>query len=229
MDQYFSTLRIIRRVAKVISETLSEGCSVVAVVSAMKGVTNSLIRMSRVKNCFEEELKSLAEKHRSVLAGVAKSPYFDIGISRLLDKLSKTLWAIRVIGEVTVHLICSFIYQIMSFYICYRWVHHGSLSPTPRLRELWLPLAKRGSPDSPPHLDHRVHPYFKTLYYVKIYKFFRKMYCIGMSMPEEYVFHAKISRASHGLLCIYIPKGLGEKMKHLHRKEVIVRVTLPDK
>ena len=48
-------------------------------------------------------------------------------------------------------------------------------------------------------------------------------------MPEEYVFHAKISRASHGLLCIYIPKGLSEKMKHLHRKEVIVRVTLPDK
>jgi len=48
-------------------------------------------------------------------------------------------------------------------------------------------------------------------------------------MPEEYVFRAKISRASHGLLCIYIPKGLSEKMKHLHRKEVIVRVTLPDK
>ena len=70
----------------------------------MKGVTDSLIRMSRVENCFEEELKSLAEKHRSVLAGVAKSPYFErayIEISRLLDKLSKTLWAIRVIGEVT--------------------------------------------------------------------------------------------------------------------------------
>ena len=93
-----------RRVAKVISETLSEGYSVVAVVSAMKGVTDSLIRMSRVENGFEEELKSLAEKHRSVLAGVAKSPYFErayIEISRLLDKLSKTLWAIRVIGEVT--------------------------------------------------------------------------------------------------------------------------------
>ena len=93
-----------RRVAKVISETLSEGYSVVAVVSAMKGVTDSLIRMSKVENGFEEELKSLAEKHRSVLAGVAKSPYFErayIEISRLLDKLSKTLWAIRVIGEVT--------------------------------------------------------------------------------------------------------------------------------
>ncbi len=93
-----------RRVAKVIAETLGEGYSVVAVVSAMKGVTDALTRMSKVENGFEEDLKMLAEKHRSVLAGVAKSPYFEkayIEMSRLLDRLSKTLWAIRVIGEVT--------------------------------------------------------------------------------------------------------------------------------
>ena len=48
-------------------------------------------------------------------------------------------------------------------------------------------------------------------------------------VPEEYVFHAKISRTSHGLLCIYIPKELSEKMKLLHKREVIVRVTVPDK
>lgn len=47
-------------------------------------------------------------------------------------------------------------------------------------------------------------------------------------MPEEYVFHARISRSSHGLLCIYIPKELSERMKHLYRREVIVRVTVPD-
>ncbi|RLF02479.1 MAG: hypothetical protein DRK00_09985, partial [Thermoprotei archaeon] len=48
-------------------------------------------------------------------------------------------------------------------------------------------------------------------------------------MPEEYVFHARISRTSHGLLCIYIPKELSERMRHLHRRRVIVRVTVPDK
>lgn len=48
-------------------------------------------------------------------------------------------------------------------------------------------------------------------------------------MPEEYVFHARISKTSHELLCIYIPKELSEKMKHLHRRLVVVRVTVPDK
>jgi hypothetical protein len=47
-------------------------------------------------------------------------------------------------------------------------------------------------------------------------------------LPEEYVFHAKISKTSHGLLCIYIPKDLSQKMRHLHKREVIVRVTVPD-
>ena len=47
-------------------------------------------------------------------------------------------------------------------------------------------------------------------------------------MPEEYVFHARISRSSHGLLCIYIPKELSGRMAHLYRREVIVRVTVPD-
>ncbi len=48
-------------------------------------------------------------------------------------------------------------------------------------------------------------------------------------MPEEYVFHARISKTGHELLCIYIPRELSEKMRHLHRKEVIIRVTVPDK
>ncbi|MEL9941146.1 MULTISPECIES: hypothetical protein [Thermoprotei] len=47
-------------------------------------------------------------------------------------------------------------------------------------------------------------------------------------MPEEYVFHARVSKTSHGLLCIYIPKELSSKIQHLHRKEAIVRVTVPD-
>jgi hypothetical protein len=48
-------------------------------------------------------------------------------------------------------------------------------------------------------------------------------------MPEEYVFHARVSKSSHGLLCIYIPKELSEKMRHLHGRLVVVRVTVPDK
>ena len=31
-------------------------------------------------------------------------------------------------------------------------------------------------------------------------------------MPEEYVFHARVSKTSHGLLCIYIPKELSVRM-----------------
>ena len=31
-------------------------------------------------------------------------------------------------------------------------------------------------------------------------------------MPEEYVFHARASKTSHGLLCIYIPKELSVRM-----------------
>ncbi|MEM3449332.1 MAG: hypothetical protein QXP38_10740 [Nitrososphaerota archaeon] len=30
---------------------------------------------------------------------------------------------------------------------------------------------------------------------------------------------------SHGLLCIYIPKHLSERMKHLHKKEIIMCVS----
>ena len=47
-------------------------------------------------------------------------------------------------------------------------------------------------------------------------------------MPEEYVFRVRVSKTSHGLLCIYIPKRLSERMRHLHRRKVIVRVTVPD-
>ena len=42
------------------------------------------------------------------------------------------------------------------------------------------------------------------------------------------MFHARISRSSHGLLCIYIPKELSERMKHLYKREVIIRVKVPD-
>lgn len=49
-----------------------------------------------------------------------------------------------------------------------------------------------------------------------------------MFFLEEYVFHACISKTGHGLLYIYVPKELSEKMKHLHKREAIVRVTLPD-
>ena len=43
------------------------------------------------------------------------------------------------------------------------------------------------------------------------------------------MFHARVSKTSHGLLCIYIPKELSERMRHLHGRLVVVRVTVPDK
>lgn len=44
-------------------------------------------------------------------------------------------------------------------------------------------------------------------------------------MSEVYAFTAKLSRLGRGKsLGIYIPKGVAEKMKHLHGKEVVVVV-----
>jgi hypothetical protein len=45
---------------------------------------------------------------------------------------------------------------------------------------------------------------------------------------EQYVFHAKISKGSGKKLCIYIPKDIEKKIKHLHGEEVIVVVIRPD-
>lgn len=45
---------------------------------------------------------------------------------------------------------------------------------------------------------------------------------------EQYVFHAKISKGSGKKLCIYIPKDIEEKIRHLHGQEVVVIVIKPD-
>ncbi len=45
---------------------------------------------------------------------------------------------------------------------------------------------------------------------------------------EQYVFHAKISKGSGKKLCIYIPKEIEDKMRHLHGQKVIVIVIKSD-
>ena len=45
---------------------------------------------------------------------------------------------------------------------------------------------------------------------------------------EQYVFHAKISKGSGKKLCIYIPREVEDKMRHLHGHEVIVIVIKSD-
>ena len=45
---------------------------------------------------------------------------------------------------------------------------------------------------------------------------------------EQYVFHAKISKGSGRKLCIYIPKEVEDKIRHLHGREVIIVVIKPD-
>jgi hypothetical protein len=58
---------------------------------------------------------------------------------------------------------------------------------------------------------------------------FSVFFGLGVRMPEEYVFHARVSKTSHGLLCIYIPKELSVRMRHLHGRWVVIRVTVPDR
>jgi hypothetical protein len=58
---------------------------------------------------------------------------------------------------------------------------------------------------------------------------FSVFFGLGVRMPEEYVFHARVSKTSHGLLCIYIPKELSVRMGHLHGRWVVIRVTVPDR
>ena len=52
---------------------------------------------------------------------------------------------------------------------------------------------------------------------------------IAAPLGEEYVFRARISKTGHTLLCIYTLKEPGEKMKNLHRREVIMHVIVPVK
>ncbi len=93
------------RAAAIVEELLDE-YSVVVVVSAMKGVTDRLLRLARD---FEvsptTEIQEIYSMHIEALreAGVSGRLFGEAfsRIARLIDELTKIVWALRVLGEVT--------------------------------------------------------------------------------------------------------------------------------
>ncbi|MCE4599416.1 MAG: aspartate kinase [Desulfurococcales archaeon] len=93
------------RASDIVRDLLGEGWRVVVVVSAMKGVTDTLLEITySPRESAGELLGRIAEMHRKVLAGSLDTPYFEkyyLDLSKLLNELAKTVWAIEVLGEVT--------------------------------------------------------------------------------------------------------------------------------
>ncbi len=92
------------KASNIVKNLLDEGWSIVVVVSAMKGVTDALLESTYNYQKAGEHLGRIAENHRRVLAEALDTPYFEssyLELSRLLNELAKTIWAIEVLGEVT--------------------------------------------------------------------------------------------------------------------------------
>ncbi len=93
------------RAADIVEELMDE-YSVVVVVSAMKGVTDKLTHLARD---FElsptAEIQQIYSMHIDALrdAGVSGRLFGEAfsRIARLIDELTKIIWALRVLGEVT--------------------------------------------------------------------------------------------------------------------------------
>ncbi len=93
-----------RRASGIVSDLLEHGFKPVVVVSALKGVTDLLISMAVEARGSSSAVRKIAGLHRGVIAEVADSPFFEeayLEMSRLLDALAKTVWAVGVLGEAT--------------------------------------------------------------------------------------------------------------------------------
>ncbi len=93
------------RAAEIVDELLRD-YRVVLVVSAMKGVTDRLLRLARdFSASITQEIQDIYSMHVEALkeAGVAGRLFGEAfsRIARLMDELAKILWALRVLGEVT--------------------------------------------------------------------------------------------------------------------------------
>ncbi|AEM39176.1 aspartate kinase [Pyrolobus fumarii 1A] len=89
-----------------ITEELQREHSVILVVSAMKGVTDRLLRLARDFEASPSvEIPELYQMHVEALrgAGVSGRLFGEAfsRIARLIDELTKIIWALRVLGEVT--------------------------------------------------------------------------------------------------------------------------------
>jgi len=90
------------RAAKVVKELKDEGAKVVVVVSAMKGVTDSLIRVSgRLPQGWKNYVEALEKRHTRVLDELGAPDQWRRKVKSLFDELARVLWALDILKEST--------------------------------------------------------------------------------------------------------------------------------
>ncbi len=92
------------RAASIIKDLRDRGYKVVVVVSAMKGITDLLSKFNELS--IEELVKGVYSKYFNALSTITRTSniawgFFARSLTSLSNELAKTLWAIRVLGEVT--------------------------------------------------------------------------------------------------------------------------------
>ena len=90
-----------KRAAKVVKE-LREESKVVVVVSAMKGVTDSLLKVSgSLPKDWKKYVEALRKRHLKVLEELGASSNRFKEVNALFDELTKVLWALEILKEST--------------------------------------------------------------------------------------------------------------------------------
>jgi len=93
--------------AEEVESLTRSGLRVVVVVSAMKGVTDTLIEVVDADWGWEQKLKHVMSLYLSAARGAINDPTLlsqTLGeLTRLFDELFKLVWAVKVIGEATPH------------------------------------------------------------------------------------------------------------------------------
>ncbi len=88
--------------AKIVKRLKDEGAKVVTVVSAMKGVTDSLLRVSgRLPSDWRKYVEALKKRHLRVLDELGASEKWRREVEFLFEELGRVLWALDILKEST--------------------------------------------------------------------------------------------------------------------------------
>ncbi|ALU12437.1 hypothetical protein EYM_03730 [Ignicoccus islandicus DSM 13165] len=92
-----------RKAAQIVKELLNDTENeVVVVVSAMKGITDSLLRVSENPHRgWREYLRALQRRHERVLDQLNADEKWKESLRELFDNLNKVLWALEILKEST--------------------------------------------------------------------------------------------------------------------------------
>ncbi|ABU81383.1 aspartate kinase [Ignicoccus hospitalis] len=88
--------------AKVVKECVGEGYKVVVVVSAMKGVTDSLLKVSgSLPKDWKKYVEALKRRHERVLQQLGSSERWFKELEKNVEELKNVLWALYILREHT--------------------------------------------------------------------------------------------------------------------------------